>query len=43
MWPFKRTPAPTQESTGDVRPERREPFISQFRYIDPTTQEAAPH
>lgn len=42
MWPFKRPPAPTQESAGDVRPERREPFISAFRWAASPACDASP-
>ncbi|MCX5617020.1 DUF1073 domain-containing protein [Bombella sp. TMW 2.2559] len=45
MWPFKRTTgttAPLPESEGEVRPERREPFIRGFRNIEQFACDAAP-
>lgn len=42
MWPFKRTPALKQESAGDVRPERKEPFIRAFRHVERQAYDAAP-
>lgn len=44
-WPlkrFRRTPKKTRESAGDVRPVRREPFLSGFRGAERIAHDAAP-
>ena len=42
MWPFKRTPEIAPEGAGDVRPERKEPFLRSFRHVEPNRYDGAP-